>query len=94
MPRTLGGRRQPQRQDAIVRRVTAREKFLSQILSGGSDQNIPFGRLRANALVEFPRTRQRKSPYLRKEGVVEILNLQPLPSGKAKSYQVKQCGTQ
>jgi hypothetical protein len=71
--------------------VTAREKLLRQVLSGRSDQNLAF-----DALCELVRSfgfRERVSGshhIFGKEGVLEILNLQPLPSGKAKGYQVKQ----
>jgi hypothetical protein len=66
------------------------EKLLVQILRGASDANIPFEglcqMLRHLGFVE--RINVSRHIYT-KEGVEEILNLQPLGS-KAKAYQVKQ----
>jgi hypothetical protein len=71
--------------------VTARGKLLTQVLSGKSDQNIAFEPL--CEILRWLSFRERISGshhIFGKSGVSEILNLQPLPSGKAKAYQVKQ----
>lgn len=65
-------------------------KLLIQILRGASDANIPFdglcGLLRHMGFDE----RVRGSHHIySKEGVEEIINLQPL-GARAKAYQVKQ----
>jgi hypothetical protein len=71
--------------------VTARGKLLEHILSGRSDANVSFESLR-NLLVFLGfRERIRGDHHIfAREGIAEILNLQPLASGKAKPYQVKQ----
>jgi len=66
------------------------EKLLVQVLRGASDANIFFeslcGLLRSLGFSE----RIRSSHHIfSKEGVEEIINLQPIGS-KAKAYQVKQ----
>lgn len=66
------------------------EKLLIRLLSGVSDTNIAFDDLR-QLLVRFgfdERVRGDHHIYT-KDGVEEILNLQPKAS-KAKPYQVKQ----
>jgi hypothetical protein len=71
--------------------MTSRDKLLAQILSGRSDQNIPFQALCEILMWLGFRERIKGSHHIfGKERVLEILNLQPLPSGKAKAYQVKQ----
>jgi hypothetical protein len=71
--------------------VTSRAKLLVKILAGTSDQTIPF-----EELVTFLRYlgfqgRTAGSHHIfSREGVVEILNLQPRRDGTAKPYQVKQ----
>ncbi len=60
------------------------------ILRGASDANIPFGTL--CMLLErlgFEQRIRGSHHIFAREGVAEILNLQPL-SSKAKPYQVKQ----
>ncbi|NJM77447.1 MAG: type II toxin-antitoxin system HicA family toxin [Acaryochloridaceae cyanobacterium RU_4_10] len=70
--------------------MSQRNKLLVKILTGTSDANISF-----DALCQLLRTlgfeeRIRGSHHIfTKEGVQEILNLQP-KQGKAKAYQVKQ----
>jgi hypothetical protein len=70
--------------------VSQRDKLLVKILLGTSDANIPF-----EPLCQLLRTlgfdeRIRGSHHIfSKEGIEEILNLQP-KQGKAKAYQVKQ----
>lgn len=66
------------------------EKLLQKILSGSSDRNISFDDLR-KLLLNFEFTERMKGSHhiYFKEGVEEIINLQPL-GGKAKPYQVKQ----
>lgn len=66
------------------------EKLLIQVLRGASDANIPFdglcGLMRNLGFDE----RIRGSHHIySKEGVEEIVNLQPI-GARAKAYQVKQ----
>ena len=64
--------------------------LLSRILRGASDANIPFTQLRHLLSRLGFDERIRGDHYIfTKDGVEEILNLQPSGS-KAKSYQVKQ----
>jgi hypothetical protein len=65
--------------------------LLQKILSGLSDRNIRFSDLRTllSALGFAERIRGDHHIFV-KEGIPEILNLQPLKDGKAKAYQVKQ----
>lgn len=70
--------------------MSKHEKLLSRILSGASDANISFDRLRQLLHYLGFQERIRSSHHIfTKEGVEEILNLQPKGS-KSKSYQVKQ----
>lgn len=66
------------------------DKLLIKILRGTSDKNIAFEGLRS-LLIELGFEERIKGSHhiLTKEGVEEILNIQP-KSGKAKPYQVKQ----
>lgn len=66
------------------------EKLLLKILSGTSDNNISFSKL-INLLERFNFKIRIKGSHhiITKEGVEEILNLQP-KGNKAKSYQIKQ----
>jgi hypothetical protein len=71
--------------------MTSRSKLLVKILSGRSDQNISFDEL--VALLEYLRFRLRTAGshhIFSRDGVAEILNLQPRHDGTAKPYQVKQ----
>jgi HicA toxin of bacterial toxin-antitoxin, len=67
------------------------DKVLKRILSGRSDNNIPFDDLR-NLLLRLGFSERVKGDHhiFTKPGVREILNLQPRQGGKAKPYQVKQ----
>jgi hypothetical protein len=67
------------------------KKTLDKILSGLSDKNIRFQDLR-KLLSDLGFSERIKGDHhiLYKEGVEEIVNLQPLGDGKAKAYQVKQ----
>ena len=66
-------------------------KLLARVLDGAADANISFAEL-----CELVRRlgfdeRQRGSHHIfSKEGVAEIINLQPGTAGSAKAYQVKQ----
>ena len=66
------------------------DKLLIKVIRGLSDSNIPFHGL-CNLLIIFGfKERIRGDHHIfSKEGVDEILNLQPLGS-KSKAYQVKQ----
>ncbi|MBF0556267.1 MAG: type II toxin-antitoxin system HicA family toxin [Nitrospirae bacterium] len=65
--------------------------FLDKVLSGISDKNISFDDIKK--LIEgfglFCRIKGDHHIFS-KEGIAEIINLQPLKDGKAKAYQVKQ----
>jgi hypothetical protein len=66
------------------------EKVLEKILDGMADHNIPFREL-CNLLKFLGFSERIKGDHhiFTREGVAEILNLQPKGS-KAKAYQVKQ----
>jgi hypothetical protein len=71
------------------------DKTREKICSGTSDANIPFDDLCA-MLDRFGFVLRRGSGSRRiytRDGVAEILNLQPRGDGKAKPYQVKQVRT-
>lgn len=67
------------------------KKLLRKILLGESDANISFSDL-CNLLKKFGfEERIRGGHYIfYKNNMEEIINIQPLSKGKAKSYQVKQ----
>ena len=65
-------------------------KLLVKLLRGTSDRNIDFEELRSLLLrLGFEERIKGSHHILTKEGIEEILNIQP-KLGKAKSYQVKQ----
>ena len=67
------------------------KKTLNKVLSGLADKNIRFQDL-TKLLNEFGfsvRIEGDHHIYYR-DGIEEIINLQPLKDGKAKAYQVKQ----
>ena len=71
--------------------MTARDKLLQQILAGRSDANIPFEALcQLLRWLGFHERIRGDHHIFGRDSVIEIVNLQPLPSGKAKAYQVKQ----
>ncbi len=68
------------------------DKLGQRICDGSSDANIPFDDL-CSMLTHLGfhcRRRGGSHHIFTCEGVREILNLQPGPSGKSKPYQVKQ----
>jgi len=70
--------------------VSPSDKILERILLGTSDANIPFAGLRQLLHALGFQERIRGSHHIfTKDGVAEILNLQP-KGDKAKPYQVKQ----
>jgi hypothetical protein len=71
--------------------MSEHEKLLFRILRGTSDANVPLDGMRS-LLRSLPfQERIRGTHHIfTKEGVDEILNLQPKAGGKAKPYQVKQ----
>ncbi len=70
--------------------MSKHEKLLVQILRGASDANIPFdGVCQLLQHLGFDQRIRGSHHIFSKEGVDEILNLQPKGS-KAKAYQVKQ----
>ena len=67
------------------------EKTLGRVLRGTSDRNIRFSDLLSLLIALGFNERVRGDHHiLTREGVREILNIQPGPSGAAKPYQVKQ----
>ena len=66
-------------------------KTLDKVLSGLADKNIRFQDL-IKLLNNFGFSKRVKGDHhiFYREGVEEIINLQPLKDGKAKAYQVKQ----
>ena len=69
-------------------------KILEKVLSGLSDRNIRFRDL-SKLLSDFRFSERIKGDHhiFFKDGIEEILNLQPLKDGNAKAYQVKQVRT-
>jgi predicted RNA binding protein YcfA (HicA-like mRNA interferase family) len=66
------------------------DKFLERILRGTSDTNIPFEQMcQLLRRMGFDERIRGSHHIYTKEGVEEILNLQP-KGAKAKPYQVKQ----
>ena len=67
------------------------KKILIRILSGLADKNIKFQDLR-KLLNDFEFSVKIKGHHhiFFKDGIQEIVNLQPLRNGKAKPYQVRQ----
>jgi hypothetical protein len=64
---------------------------LTRVLSATADRNIRFGDLRALLLALDFEERVRGSHHIfNRDGVAEILNLQPREGGLAKAYQVRQ----
>lgn len=71
--------------------MSDQEKLLLRILRGTSDANIQFDAIRGLLRSLGFHERIRGSHHIfTKDGIEEILNLQPKDSGKAKPYQVKQ----
>jgi hypothetical protein len=71
--------------------MSEQEKILFRILRGTSDANIPFNGMRSLLRNLGFQERIRGSHHIfTREGVEEILNLQPRAGGKAKLYQVRQ----
>jgi len=66
-------------------------KMLDRVLSGLADKNIRFQDLR-RLLSDLGFSVRIKGDHhiFYKEGVEEIINLQPLGDGRAKPYQVRQ----
>lgn len=70
--------------------MTRTNKLLDQILRGDADANIPFnGMLQLLKRLGFQERVKGSHHILFRDGVVEILNLQP-KGNKCKPYQVKQ----
>lgn len=70
--------------------MTQIDKLLIKILSGTSDNNIDFEDLRKLLnVLEFNERIKGSHHIFYKDGVDEIINIQPLGS-KAKAYQIKQ----
>ena len=66
------------------------DKLLIQVLRGASDANIPFdGLCGLMRNLDFDERIRGSHHIFTKEGVEEIVNLQPIGS-RAKAYQVKQ----
>jgi hypothetical protein len=70
--------------------MSRRDKLLVKILLGASDANISFEALcQLLESLGFEQRIQGSHHIFSREGVEEILNLQP-KNGKAKAYQIKQ----
>ncbi|MBM4325737.1 MAG: type II toxin-antitoxin system HicA family toxin [Deltaproteobacteria bacterium] len=71
--------------------MSEHDKLLMRILRGTGDTDIPFDCMRGLLRILGFEERVRGSHHIfSKEGVEEIINLQPKAGGKAKPYQVKQ----
>ena len=67
------------------------ERLLRTVLSGQADRNVRFRDLRRLLIVLGFTERIRGDHHIyTRDGIVEIINLQPLKDGKAKPYQVRQ----
>lgn len=67
------------------------KKFLNKVLSGQSDANIQFSELcKLLKKLGFEERVKGSHHIFYQAEISEILNIQPLPKGKAKRYQVKQ----
>jgi len=71
--------------------MTVNKKVLLKVISGLSDKNVRFSDLK-KLLVDLGFEERIKGSHhiFYHRAVVEIINLQPLPDGNAKPYQVKQ----
>jgi hypothetical protein len=71
--------------------VNLDKRTLDKILKGLADKNIRFQSLRS-VLKNFGFSERIKGDHhiFCRDGIEEIINLQPLRNGKAKAYQVKQ----
>ena len=68
--------------------------MLEKILAGLSDKNIQFDELRKNlSKLGFDERIKGDHHIFTKDGIEEIINIQPLKDRKAKAYQVKQVRT-
>ena len=73
--------------------MSQKEKLVAKLLSGTSDANFPFnGLCQYLKSLEFEERIEGSHHIYTKEGVEEILNLQPnkKDKAKAKAYHVKQ----
>jgi predicted RNA binding protein YcfA (HicA-like mRNA interferase family) len=72
--------------------VSRYAKALVRLLSGTADQTLRFEELCSllNRLGFVDRQRGGSHRIFSRDGVAEILNLQPRPDGTAKPYQVRQ----
>ena len=72
--------------------MTRHEKILQKVLRGASDGNIGFEELceLLRRLGFTERQRGGSHRIFSRDGIVEILNLQPRDGRRAKAYQVKQ----
>jgi hypothetical protein len=71
--------------------MTQKDKLIGRILSGTSDKNIDFNDL-TRLLDSFNFSCRVKGDHhiYYKEGIEEIINIQPLSNNRAKPYPVKQ----
>ncbi len=68
-----------------------KRKLLETLLKGNADRNIRFDQLCALLSYLGFELRIKGSHHIfSKAEVIEIINLQPLPDGTAKAYQVKE----
>ena len=70
--------------------MAALQKVLAAVLGGRADANIRLDELRRILALGFNQRVNGGHYIYSRRGVIEIINLQPLRSGKAKAYQVKQ----
>jgi len=72
--------------------MTRHEKILQKVLRGASDGNVGFDELceLLRRLGFSERQRGGSHRIFSRDGMVEILNIQPLAGGRAKAYRVKQ----
>ena len=71
--------------------MSRHDKFRHTLLGGQADANIDFADLRSLLLrLGFSERVSGDHFIFTRDGVAEIINIQPLSGGKAKPYQVRQ----
>lgn len=71
--------------------MTRHGRLITRILSGTADRNIRFDDLRGVLrAIGFDERIRGSHHILTRDGVTEIINLQPRDGGMAKPYQVRQ----
>jgi len=71
--------------------MTKKQKIIEKLLSGESDNNFDFSELVSLMKILGFQLRVKGSHYIfYRDGISEIINIQPVRENKGKPYQVKQ----